>query len=91
MVAIKDAVDSAITFAQSVLPSDRTVGLRLEEVESEKVNGEDVWMITLSMIRPNLLGASILAGGPRDYKTFRIHAETGKVLSMKIRELAGAE
>jgi hypothetical protein len=33
---------------------------------------------------------SSFRGVPRDYKTFTIRKDTGEVLSMKIRELAGA-
>ena len=34
----------------------------------------------------------VFAGkNPREYKTFLVNADTGEVLSMKIRELANAE
>jgi hypothetical protein len=35
--------------------------------------------------------AALLGSGPRDYKTFAVDRDSGEVLSMKIRELAGAE
>ncbi len=43
------------------------------------------WFITLSMRREDLLGFS-----RTEYKTFTVDADTGEVLSMKIRELANA-
>ena len=97
MVTVKDAVGMAIEFAQSVLGSSRTVDLRLEEVESIKVNGDDAWSITLSMPEPQTVSnlstqlAAAFGKGPREYKTFTVNAATGQVLSMKIRELAGAD
>jgi hypothetical protein len=70
---------------------ERTTGVRLEEVESTNVRGEDAWLITLSMISPEeLLGpiAAALGRGKREYKTFTVLKDNGEVKSMKIRELA---
>jgi hypothetical protein len=88
MVAVKDAVSSAIGFAASVLGPSRTADIQLEEVDTGQVNGDDVWLITLSMQRPQ--SAVVHWLGSRDYKTFTVHKETGEVLAMRIRELAGA-
>jgi hypothetical protein len=88
MVGIKEAVAAAVQFATSVLPPARTTDIRLEEVETGDHKGQDVWLITLSMVGPNAL--QFLAGRMgRDFKTFTVHKETGEVLAMKIRELAG--
>ena len=92
MVSVKEAVAKAIEFARSILDPLRASELRLEEVEKTKVNGEDTWSITLSMPRPGLLPfTAVLGNVPREYKTFTVNSQTGQVLSMKIRELAGAE
>ena len=88
MVGIKDAVAAAVQFATSVLPPTRTADIRLEEVEAGDYKGQDVWLVTLSMEGQNAM--QILTGRMgRDFKTFTVHKETGEVLAMKIRELAG--
>jgi hypothetical protein len=97
MVPIKQAFLNAAEFAKSVLEPGRLTGLKLEEVEAGEVSGVDVWLITLSMARPHdyLTTVSEALGLPenarnREYKTFAIRKDTGEVLSMKIREIAGA-
>lgn len=89
MATIKEAVQSAIAFASETLGAGRTDGLQLEEVESAEVNGEDAWLITLSMLTPfRPLELSVLSERPRDYKVFTVLKKNGEVTSMKIRELA---
>lgn len=93
MVSIKEATENAISFAKSALEPERTIGLRLEEVESTKVANQDAWLITLSMISADLPFASIaavLTNARREYKSFTVLKSTGEVTSMKIRELADA-
>jgi hypothetical protein len=86
MVGIKDAVFAAVQFAKSVLSQTRTDDIGLEEVEAGE--GQDVWLITLSMDDQSAM--SVLTGRMgRDFKTFAVNKETGEVLSMKIRQLAG--
>jgi hypothetical protein len=97
MVSVKEAVESSRLFAVGVLGQERTAGLQLEDVELGKHLEKDAWQITLSVLRPNPFAANslqALAGtaspyAPRDYKTFLVDRETGEVLAMKIRELAG--
>jgi hypothetical protein len=100
MIPIKDAVTNAIAFAKSVLDPERTKDMQLEEVERSESGSRDVWNITLSMLKPESplqslsRGTASLLGppqGPREYKIFAVDASSGEVLSMKIRELAGAE
>ena len=91
MVSVKEAVAKAIEFAESLLEPSRISGLRLEEVERTGINGNGPWSITLSMPRQQS-GMDMFAGkNPREYKAFLVNADTGEVLSMKIRELANAE
>jgi hypothetical protein len=96
MVPLKQAVDNAVSFAKSVLEPERLSDLRLEEVETDKVDGRPVWQITLSMLEPTgpLAGmravSALMSPAPRQYKTFSISQETGEVLKMKIRPLAAA-
>ena len=83
MITVKEAVAKAIEFAQAMLGA---TDFLLEEVELGKRGPSDVWLITLSVA-----GRSGLATlGGREYKTFTVRASTGEVVSMKIRELAGA-
>lgn len=91
MVSVKEAVEKAVEFAQTVLDPPRTADLRLEEVESSKGIGTDAWLITLSMPKPHNGMDALLGRGQRQYKTFSVARDTGEVLAMKIRELAGAE
>jgi len=94
MVSIKQAFANAAEFAASVFEPERLTDLRLEEVETAEVSGADAWLITMSMVRPGLMSALAALnnpkGLPRDYKVFTVRKDTGEVLSMKIRELAGA-
>jgi hypothetical protein len=85
-------------FARGSLGAERTINLRLEEVESSEVDGEAVWMITLSselikpehpLLAPLGTGRSLYGADPaREYKTFTVAKDSGEVLSMKIRLLA---
>jgi len=91
MATIKEAVRNASAFAVETLGSERTAGLRLEEVESATIGGEEAWLITLSMrdLAPKgLLDLSIFPESTRDYKIFTVLKKNGEVISMKIRELA---
>jgi hypothetical protein len=89
MVSIKEAVQSAIVFAQETLGAERTKGLRLEEVESADVNGADAWLITLSMLVPDPLADQFpFSDRARDYKVFTVLKNTGEVTAIRIRELA---
>jgi hypothetical protein len=93
MVSIKEATNRAISFAQEALGSERTVGVRLEEIESTAVDGEDAWLITLSMVLSDTLFsnnalANTLGTARREYKSFTVLKDNGEVKSMKIRELA---
>lgn len=95
MVSIKEATERAIAFAREALGPERTTGVRLEEVESTNVDGEDVWLITLSMVVSETLFmtsalATALGTEKREYKNFTVVKGDGEVRSMKIRELAGA-
>jgi hypothetical protein len=96
MVSIKEATERAMEFARDVLGRKRTTGVRLEEVESTSLDGEDAWLITLSMPIPDNdlsgLAASIndaFGTRNRQYKSFMVLKRDGEVKSMKNRKLAG--
>jgi len=93
MVSVKQATEKAIAFAQDALGTERTAGIRLEEVESTMVGNTDAWLITLSMVAPDQLLGSVIPGfstPKREYKSFTVLKSNGDVRSMKIRELADA-
>ena len=98
MASIKEATENPIAFARAALGPERVRGARLQEVESTKADGEDAWLITLSMLSPaeglfsvgDSVAASILGHGKREFKSFTVRKRDGEVLSMKIRELVNA-
>jgi hypothetical protein len=78
-----------------VLGAERTKSLRLEEVSSAVEQGQDVWLITLSMIPPERgvstgLAEALGAPAPRDYKVFTVVKDTGDVIAMRMRLLSAA-
>jgi hypothetical protein len=93
MVEIQSAVKAATDFARGTLGADRTRSIRLEEIESSRVDGKEVWLVTLSsvLIDDAMVTAGPLSGlqrmieAPREYKIFTVSKETGEVLAMKIR------
>jgi hypothetical protein len=98
MVTIQQAVSLPVAFAEATLGKEQTASARLEEVETLTVDGKEAWHITLSfrsLDPPSPLASAFeslaaLRTPARFYKSFTILKETGEVISMKIRELAGA-
>lgn len=80
-LTVRDAVFAATEFLKSldreVLPQNG--GVRLEEVELSE--DEQYWLVTLSYQVENFPELV------REYKSFKIHTESGKVVAMKIREV----
>src|SRR5215469_8235060 len=101
MISVQDAVRSAMSFAQTILGGANfdeagsiawRVSPRLEEVGMGKRNGEDVWVVTMSVPDPDALPfVSENQVARRVYKKFTVDANSGEVLSIKIRELANAK
>jgi hypothetical protein len=98
MTDIKMAVAKAKTFALETLGGAHG-DYSLEEMERDTYKGRDVWMITLGM--PKNVATPIEAVAPdamralfgpreREYKTFIVDTDTGEVLAMKLRVLAGS-
>lgn len=95
MVDVKAAVANAIDFAKASLGAERTVSIRLEEVDSSNVGGREVWLITLSnsqidegpLAAHRATAAVLGADLRREYKVFAVAKDNGEVLSMKIRLL----
>jgi hypothetical protein len=83
MIDVKKAVTAALTYAQELGRS----GATLEEVDRSE--DDRYWLVTLGF--PRRLNDFAVLGGVKyepDYKVFKVDAETGEVLSMKIRAAA---
>jgi hypothetical protein len=76
MIDAKTAATNASQYLKELLP-EPIYSLRLEEVELSE--DERYWHITLGY-------AENPFGGPRNYKIFKIDANTARVISMKIRK-----
>ena len=87
MIGIKEAVQAALRFAQELYGLADAERLMLEEIEPTE-DGR-FWMITLG-IPGALQPVELIARrtGNERYKVFKVDAETGKVLSMKMRQAA---
>ncbi|GAA4399495.1 hypothetical protein GCM10023187_11430 [Nibrella viscosa] len=88
MLTFKEAAQKALEYYKDIYPD--IDGALIEEIEMD--DAQNSWLITLSfpvteldqVITPFL---PIGKQKERKYKIFKIDAESGKVVSMKIREL----
>jgi hypothetical protein len=91
MATIPEATENAVAFARASLGPERTRGIRLEEIESAKEGGKEVWRITLSIPYSNPMSALAAFNTRREYKRFTVLKDTGEVTSMMIRELSSKD
>jgi hypothetical protein len=83
MATIQEAVRNASAFALETSGPKRAAGLRLEEIESAAIGGEDAWLITLSMVLPRIAAGGVsaylnaFAEPKRDYKIFTVLKKNG--------------
>ena len=82
MVDAKQVVAKAMEYVKAVYDPSQVVDLMLEEMERSE-DGKH-WFVTLGFT-PREAGTAGPASG-RTFKVLRIVAETGEVLSMKIRK-----
>lgn len=87
MLEVREAVKVATEYIQTLFSEKQIPELRLEEVELTPDN--QFWEVTLSFVvrEPTAYLSLGDAARTREYKTFRINAETGQVQSMKIRKV----
>ncbi|ADD26982.1 MULTISPECIES: hypothetical protein [Meiothermus] len=87
MLEVKEAVRIATEYIQTLFNEKQIPELRLEEVELTPDNR--FWEVTLSFVvrEPTAYLSLGDAARTREYKIFRINAETGQVQSMKIRKV----
>lgn len=84
MIDVKKATEQAKEYLSSFFPNAEKV--QLEEVELTPDRA--FWYITLSYEGvSNSVASSLLVGKSLRYKIFKLDAETGEVLSMKIRDI----
>jgi hypothetical protein len=91
MVEVKKAVRIALEYASDLFSSEPVIDPRLEEVSLS--DDEKLWTVTISFIRPTPKSPNhqtiidALKPPEREYKSITVDSQTGKVLSMKIRQL----
>ncbi|MGA9998041.1 MAG: hypothetical protein WBP93_21690 [Pyrinomonadaceae bacterium] len=92
MLDVKQATKAASDYFASLVEPQTVSDIRLEEVEIEQEEPEadtfrTYWLITLSYLpaKPNPL---LPAEQERQYKVFKIDAETGELMSMKMLKVA---
>lgn len=90
MLNVKEAVKRAFEVLADMFDKESLREPRLEEVELTGCG--DVWSVTVSFVRPTTVVDAAELGLPpcfeREYKVIEIQAESGQMLSMKIRQLA---
>ena len=92
MIDVKQAIRAAAAFVAEIFSDEKLLDVRFEEVELTE--DEKTWLITLSLLRKQkattgLADAWSDAGGrmEREYKILAVESETGRVRSMKIRQV----
>ena len=84
MIDVKEATQKVKEYLVSFFPEAEKV--QLEEVEL--TDDKSHWYITLSYEgMSHSVASSLLVGKSVRYKIFKLDAETGEVISMKIRDI----
>lgn len=97
MLDVKEATQVALSYFEDLYDENAFSNVLLEEVERDEEDGTPYWLITIGFTDENAkrkersgLAAISPAAPPRRYKRFKIDAETGDVVSMKIRSVENA-
>lgn len=87
MLDVKEAVRVASEYIQTLFTEKQIPELRLEEVEMSE-DGK-FWDVTMSFVvrEPTAYLSLGDSAKTREYKVFKVNAETGQVQSMKIRKV----
>lgn len=84
MIQVKEATEKAKEHLQAFFPEAEHI--QLEEVELS--SDQAYWLVTLSYEGPSSsVASSMLVGKSLQYKIFKLDAEDGRVISMKIRDI----
>lgn len=83
MINVKEATDKAKEHLSAFFPEAEEIQLEEAELTPDKA----YWLVTLSYAGiSNSVASSLLVGKSIRYKLFKLDAETGDVVSMKIRD-----
>jgi hypothetical protein len=83
MINVKEATDRAKEHLVNFFPDADEVQLEEVELTPDKA----FWLVTLSYAgASNSVASSLLVGKSMRYKLFKLDAESGEVISMKIRD-----
>lgn len=84
MINVKDASNKAKEYLMAFFPDAEQVQLEEVELSADKKH----WLITLSYEGiSGSVASSMLVGKSLRYKIFKLDANNGEVLSMKIRDI----
>jgi len=99
MINVKEAAHQALSYFEELYDEEAFENILLEEVERAEEADATYWYITIGFtdkkVNVKESGPSFGLGPspevpPRRYKRFKIDAETGEVVSMKIRSVENA-
>jgi len=97
MLDVKEATQVALSYFDDLYGENAFSNVLLEEVERDEEDGTPYWFITIGFTDENAKrteksGLDVMrpATPARRYKRFKIDAETGGVVSMKIRSIENA-
>ena len=89
---VKEAVQAAKKHVAEIFADESIANVGLEEVEFNEI--EQVWAITIGFSRfwghPGDIVRALDGDAARTFKTVRIHDESGRVRSVKHRDVTGA-
>jgi len=91
MIDVKEATQRALAYFEKLYGEEEFTNVLLEEVEKSEEEGMSYWLITIGFTEPETMGGPLSPlSTRRRYKRFKIDAETGEVVAMKIRSLENA-
>lgn len=94
MLDVKEATQVALSYFEDLYGEDAFSNVLLEEVERDEEDGTPYWFITIGFTNRRGIDSSSplspITSAPRRYKRFKINAETGEVVAMKIRSVETA-
>ena len=95
MIDVKEATQVALEYFQDLYSDQTFSNVLLEEVERDEEDDTTYWFITIGftdekMAKKDRTLMSKPAVSSRRYKRFKINAETGEVVAMKIRPVENA-
>lgn len=87
MISVKEAAKSAYEYMKEIPGYEERTDIAVEEVElsEDESTAKKYWLITIGYpVGLNILQPTYRS---KEYKIFKVDADTGEVLSMKIRNI----